>query len=86
MSKEGKVIKLLENLKLTRRNFLKVSAATAAVATITTLTGCSSDKKEVEKEVQKEVPVPAEKVKLVFKEIIKGGDNGKRLKCVFWRH
>ena len=22
----------------------------------------------------------------IFKEIIKGGDNGKRLKCVFWRH
>lgn len=56
MSKEGKVIKLLENLKLTRRNFLKVSAATAAVATITTLTGCSSDKKEVEKDEEYNVP------------------------------
>ena len=22
----------------------------------------------------------------IFKEIIKGGDGGKRLKCVFWRH
>ena len=22
----------------------------------------------------------------IFKEIIKGGDDGKRLKCVFWRH
>lgn len=56
MSKEGKVIKLLENLKLTRRNFLKVSAATAAVATITTLTGCSSNTNEVEKDEEYNVP------------------------------
>lgn len=48
MSKEGKVVKFLENLKLTRRNFIKISAATASVATVATLTGCAvkEDQKE----------------------------------------
>lgn len=56
MSNKGKVVEFLENLKLTRRNFLKVSAATAAVATITTLTGCSTKNEESEQDENYEVP------------------------------
>ncbi len=46
MSKESKIVSFFNNLKLTRRNFLKVSAATATVAAVTTLTGCSSKDEE----------------------------------------
>lgn len=50
------------------------------------------DKKELRRltEVLKDADVSnVEKnnmARTIFKEIIKGGDDGKRLKCVFWRH
>lgn len=50
------------------------------------------DKKELRRltEVLKDADVSnMEKnnmARTIFKEIIKGGDDGKRLKCVFWRH
>ena len=56
MSKENKIVSFFDNLKLTRRNFLKVSAATTAMAAVTTLTGCSS--KEDEKVTDENYNVP----------------------------
>lgn len=41
MSKGSKWEKFLDNIKLSRRSFLKVSAATAGAAALTSLTGCS---------------------------------------------
>ncbi|MEG0295338.1 MAG: molybdopterin-dependent oxidoreductase [Clostridium sp.] len=43
MSKQSKWESFLDNMKLSRRSFLKVSAATAGVAALTSLTGCSND-------------------------------------------
>lgn len=43
MSKERRWEKFLNNIKLSRRSFLKVSAATTGVAALTTLTGCGKE-------------------------------------------
>lgn len=51
MSKESKWDKFLDNIKLSRRNFLKVSAATAGVAALTSLTGCSKEERQEEVEI-----------------------------------
>ena len=48
MAKESKWDKFLDNIKLSRRSFLKVSAATAGVAALTSLTGCSNDEETIE--------------------------------------
>ena len=44
MSTESRWDKFLNNIKLSRRRFLQVSAATAGTAALTSLTGCSSKK------------------------------------------
>ncbi len=56
MSKESKIVSFFDNLKLTRRNFLKVSAATAAAAAVTTLTGCSSETEDSSNSEKYNVP------------------------------
>lgn len=48
MSKQSKWEKFLDNMKLSRRSFLKVSAATAGVAAATALTGCGKQEPEYE--------------------------------------
>lgn len=52
MAKESKWEKFLNNIKLSRRSFLKVSAATAGTAALTTLAGCSN------KEEFEEITIP----------------------------
>ena len=52
MAKESKWEKFLSSIKLSRRSFLKVSAATAGTAALTTLTGCSK------KEEFEEITIP----------------------------
>lgn len=58
MAKENKVAKFLQNLTMTRRSFLKISAATAGVAAITTLTGCSKEETKSEEEYKVPEVVP----------------------------
>jgi secreted PhoX family phosphatase len=48
MSNQSKWEKFLDNIKLSRRSFLKVSAATAGVAAATSLTGCGKQEPEYE--------------------------------------
>lgn len=53
MSKQSKWEKFLDNIKLSRRSFLKVSAATAGVVAATALTGCGKQEEFTEYEIPK---------------------------------